>query len=79
MAPKESPKEATSNRNSSSDAVADEKSEIFSTLNENGIAIINTDTLWSKYLIKKAKKVSAKIHLFGHSKYANTKITNENM
>ena len=36
---------------------------------------INTDTLWSKYLIKKAKKVSAKIHLFGHSKYANTKIT----
>ena len=55
--------------------IADEKSEIFSTLNENGIAIINTDTLWSKYLIKKAKKVSAKIHLFGHSKYANTKIT----
>ncbi len=55
--------------------IADEKSEIFSTLNENGVAIINTDTLWSEYLVKKAKKVSAKIHLFGHSKYANTKIT----
>ena len=55
--------------------IADEKSEIFSTLNENGIAIINTDTLWSKYLIKKAKNMSAKIHLFGYSKYANTKIT----
>ncbi len=55
--------------------IADEKSEIFTTLNENGIAIINSDTLWSEYLVKKAKKMSAKIHLFGHSKYANTKIT----
>ncbi len=55
--------------------IADEKSEIFSTLNENGVAIINTDTLWNEYLVKKAKKVSAKIHLFGHSEYANTKIT----
>ena len=55
--------------------IAAAKSEIFSGLNENGIAIINLDNLWSEYLIKKAKKVSAKIHLFGHSKYANTKIT----
>ena len=55
--------------------IAAEKSEIFLGLNENGIAIINLDNLWSEYLIKKAKKVSAKIHLFGHSKYANTKIT----
>ncbi|MFL2830912.1 MAG: UDP-N-acetylmuramoyl-tripeptide--D-alanyl-D-alanine ligase [Candidatus Puniceispirillales bacterium] len=54
--------------------IAAAKSEIFSGLNENGIAIINSDNLWSEYLIKKAKKVSAKIHLFGHSKYANTKI-----
>jgi len=55
--------------------IAAAKSEIFLGLNENGIAIINLDNLWSEYLIKKAKKVSAKIHLFGHSKYANTKIT----
>ena len=54
--------------------IAAAKSEIFLGLNENGIAIINSDNLWSEYLIKKAKKVSAKIHLFGHSKYANTKI-----
>ena len=55
--------------------IAAAKSEIFSGLDENGVAIINLDNLWSEYLIKKAKKVSAKIHLFGHSKYANTKIT----
>ena len=55
--------------------IADAKSEIFLGLNPNGIAIINSDNLWSEYLIKKAKKSSAKIHLFGHSKVANTKIT----
>ena len=55
--------------------IADEKSEIFSKLNENGVAIINSDDLWSKHLINRAKKVSAKIHLFGFSKYSNTKIT----
>lgn len=55
--------------------IAHEKSEIFSKLNKNCVAIINSDTSWNEYLIKKAKKVSAKIHLFGHSKYANTKIT----
>ena len=55
--------------------IANEKSEIFSTLNENGVAIINSDNLWSEYLVKKAKKVCRKIHLFGHSKYANTKIS----
>ncbi len=55
--------------------IADEKSEIFSTLNEDGVAIINSDTSWNEYLIQKAEKVSAKIHLFGHAKYANTKIT----
>ena len=54
--------------------IAQEKSEIFSCLNKNGIAIINSDNLWSQFLIEKAKKVSARIHLFGHSKYANTKI-----
>ncbi len=56
--------------------IADAKSEIFLGLNKNGIAIINSDDLWSEYLIKKAKKMSsAKIHLFGHSEFSNTRIT----
>ena len=55
--------------------IAAAKSEIFLGLNKNGVAIINSDSLWSEYLIKKAKKSSAKIHLFGHTKVSNTKIT----
>ena len=55
--------------------IAEAKSEIFLGLNKNGIAIINSDNLWSEYLIKKAKKSCTKIHLFGHSKVSNTKIT----
>mgnify|MGYP001205535776 FL=1 len=55
--------------------IAAAKSEIFLGLDKNGIAIINSDDLWSKYMIEKAKKSSKKIHLFGHSKVSNTKIT----
>merc|ERR1711965_867946 len=55
--------------------IAAAKIEIFLGLNKNGIAVINSDNLWSEYLIKKANKASAKIHLFGHSKVSNTKIT----
>ena len=56
-------------------AIAAAKSEIFLGLNENGIAIINADNLWSEYLVNKAKKSCAKIHLFGYSKVSNTRIT----
>ena len=55
--------------------IAAAKSEIFLGLNKNGVAIINSDNLWSEYLIKKAKQSSTRIHLFGHSDVSNTKIT----
>ena len=56
--------------------IAKAKSEIFLGLNKNGIAIINSDNIWKDFLITEAKKVNAKIHLFGHSKISNTQIIN---
>ena len=54
--------------------IAREKSEIFLGLEKNGVAIINSDNFWKDFLIIQAKKVNAKIHLFGHSKISNTHI-----
>ncbi len=54
--------------------IAKEKSEIFSGLKKNGIAIINADNIWKDFLITQAKKVNAKIHLFGRSENSDTKI-----
>ena len=54
--------------------IAKAKSEIFKGLKNNGIAIINSDNIWKEFLINEAKKVNAKIHLFGHSKISNTQI-----
>ncbi len=54
--------------------IARAKSEIFLGLEKNGIAIINSDNIWHEFLITQAKKVNAKIHLFGHSKNSNTRI-----
>ena len=56
--------------------IAKAKSEIFSGLKKNGIAIINSDNIWKDFLITEAKKFDAKIHLFGHSKVSNTRIIN---
>ena len=56
--------------------IAKAKSEIFSGLKKNGIAIINSDNIWKDFLITEAKKFDAKIHLFGHSKISNTRIIN---
>ncbi|MEC8277061.1 MAG: MopE-related protein, partial [Myxococcota bacterium] len=54
--------------------IARAKSEIFLGLEKNGVAIINSDKDWREFLITEAKKVNAKIHLFGHSKISNTQI-----
>ena len=54
--------------------IARAKSEIFLGLEKNGVAIINSDNDWREFLITEAKKVKAKIHLFGHSKISNTQI-----
>ena len=54
--------------------IAKAKSEIFLGLEKNGVAIINSDNDWKDFLITEAKKVNAKIHLFGHSKISNTQI-----
>ena len=54
--------------------IAKAKSEIFIGLKKNGVAIINSDNIWKEFLINEAKKVNAKIHLFGHSKISNTQI-----
>ncbi len=54
--------------------IAKAKSEIFTGLKKNGVAIINSDNIWKEFLINEAKKVNAKIHLFGHSKISNTQI-----
>ena len=54
--------------------IAKAKSEIFLGLEKNGVAIINSDNAWKDFLITEAKKVNAKIHLFGHSKISNTQI-----
>ena len=54
--------------------IAKEKSEIFTGLEKNGIAIINSDNIWKDFLINEARKAYAKIHLFGYSKISNTQI-----
>ena len=54
--------------------IAKAKSEIFTGLKKNGVAIINSDNIWKKFLINEAKKAKVKIHLFGHSKISNTQI-----
>ena len=54
--------------------IAKAKSEIFLGLEKDGVAIINSDNFWRDFLITQAKKVNAKIHLFGHSENSNTHI-----
>ncbi len=54
--------------------IARAKSEIFLGLEKSGVAIINSDNDWKEFLITEAKKVKAKIHLFGHCKISNTQI-----
>ena len=56
--------------------IASAKSKIFLGLNRNGIVILNSDNVWSEFLIKEAKKINANIHLFGHAKNSNTLISN---
>ena len=56
--------------------IASAKSKIFLGLNKNGIVVLNSDNVWSEFLIKEAKKINANIHLFGHSKKSNTFISN---
>jgi UDP-N-acetylmuramoyl-tripeptide--D-alanyl-D-alanine ligase len=61
--------------------IAYAKSKIFLGLKKESIVILNSDNVWADFLIKEAKKINAKIHLFGHSKNSNTniiKITNGN-
>ena len=54
--------------------IAKAKSEIYLGLKRNGIAIINSDNIWKQFLITEAKKVNAKIHLYGSKKNSNTRI-----
>ncbi len=54
--------------------IAKAKSEIFLGLEKYGVAIINSDNAWKDFLITEAKKVNAKIHLFGCSEDSNTQI-----
>ena len=54
--------------------IAKAKSEIFFGLENDGVAIINADNTWAKLLISEAKKINAKIHLYGRSKNSDTKI-----
>ena len=56
--------------------IASAKSKIFLGLKKNGIVILNSDNVWSEFLIKEAKKINANIHLFGHTKKSNTFISN---
>ena len=56
--------------------IASAKSKIFLGLNKNGIVVLNSDNVWSEFLIKEAKKINANIHLFGHTKKSNTFISN---
>ena len=53
--------------------IAKAKSEIFFGLKHNGIAILNSDNIWSDLLITNAQKVNAKIHLYGFSKRSDSK------
>ena len=54
--------------------IAKAKSEIFLGLEKDGVAIINSDNKWKDFLIIEAKRVNAKIHLFGYSEISNTQI-----
>ena len=55
--------------------IAYAKSKIFLGLKKNGIVILNSDNLWSDFLIKEAKEITANIHLYGHCKNSDTSIT----
>ena len=55
--------------------IACEKSKIFLGLKENGIVILNSDSIWKNFLKRKAKEIIANIHLYGHSKNSDTIIT----
>ena len=52
--------------------IANAKSEIFLGLNSNGIALINSDNVWSKYLKEKAKKITPNVNFYGHSTNSKT-------
>ncbi len=52
--------------------IANAKSEIFLGLNSNGIALINSDNLWSKYLKEKAEKITPNVYYYGHLKNSKT-------
>ena len=52
--------------------IAYAKSKIFLGLKKNGIVILNTDNIWSDFLIKEAKKLNINIHLFGHCENSHT-------
>ncbi len=56
--------------------IASEKSNIFAGIKPKGIVILYSDNVWCDYLVKKAKEINAKIHLYGFSDNANTKIIN---
>ena len=61
--------------------IAYAKSKIFLGLKKNGIVILNSDNIWSEFLIKEAKEINANIHLYGYSKNSDTninKITHKN-
>ena len=52
--------------------IANAKSEIFLGLNSNGIALINSDNVWSEYLSKKAEKIVSNVNFYGYSKNSKT-------
>ena len=52
--------------------IANAKSEIFLGLNSNGIALINSDNVWSQYLSKRAEKIISNVNFYGYSKNSKT-------
>ena len=52
--------------------IASAKSEIFLGLNSNGIALINSDNIWSKYLKEKAEKITPNVNYYGYSTNSKT-------
>ncbi len=52
--------------------IANAKSEIFLGLNSNGIALINSDNVWSKYLKEKAEKITPNVNYYGYSTNSKT-------
>ncbi|MAH89218.1 MAG: hypothetical protein CMJ06_04150 [Pelagibacterales bacterium] len=60
--------------------IADAKSEILENLDVNGCLIINIDTNFSKYIIKKAKKLGIKnIITYGKSKSSNVRLVSHSL